>query len=84
MSTSTSSSMVSHGKDRKTGPTGGVKASLKARRTAMGILPAWGISALHLVNCWVISTRSPDNTGSLSSIRVSELPAVNTSGVPPR
>ena len=39
---------------------------------------------LHLVYCWVISTRSPDSTGSLISILVSELPAVSTSGVPPR
>ena len=42
------------------------------------------ISTLHLVYCSVISTRSPESTGSLISILVSEFPAVSTSGVPPR
>ena len=50
MSTATVSSIVSQGKDRNTGPVGGVLASLKARRTAIGMLAAWGTSALHLVN----------------------------------
>ena len=74
--------MVSQGKDRKVGPVGGVLASLKARRTAAGTSAAWWISWLHLVYCRVICTRSPESVGSLSIIRVSELPAVSTTGVP--
>ena len=84
MSASTSSSSVSHGKERNTGPVGGVLASLKARRITMGMSEAWRISALHLVYWEVISTKLPESTGSVSSMRVSELPAVNITGVPPR
>ena len=83
-STSACSSIVSHGKDKNTGPVGGVRASLNARRTAPGTSAGWWISWLHLVYWRVISTKSPDSVGSLSSIRVSELPAVSTTGVPPR
>ena len=84
MSRSAVSSMVSQGKERNTGPVGGVLASLKARRTAMGISVGWRTSALHLVYWAVISTKSPDRVGSARCIRVSELPAVKTMGAPPR
>ena len=83
MSTSAISSMESQGKDRNTGPVGGVLASLKARRTAMGTSEAWRISALHLVYWAVMATRSPERLGSAINERLSEFPAVNIRGVPP-
>ena len=57
---------------------------MKARRIATGTSEAWRISALHLVYWAVISTKSPDSTGSAMYIRVSEFPAVRIKGVPPR
>ena len=57
---------------------------MNARRMAMGSSDACLISALHLVYWAVICTRSPERVGSSISIRVSELPAVSTRGVPPR
>ena len=59
-------------------------ASLNARRTAMGMSALCRSWALHLVYWAVICTKSPDSTGSVMSIRVSEFPAVSTNGVPPR
>ena len=63
------------------GPVGGVFASLKARRTNAGSCSGCVASPVHLVKGRTISARS---VRSCASSRMSLLPALSTSGVPPK
>ena len=80
ISTSPSSSSALAENATNVGPVGGVFASLKARRITNGTWSGWVTSAVHLVNGRTISARS---VRPWASSRMSLLPALSTSGVPP-
>ena len=63
-------SMMSIGKETKTGPAGEVLESWKARRIRTGIWAAWVVSLAHFTIGVAIATRSPKRSGSERVARI--------------
>ena len=82
VSTDVTSSIMSIGSDRNTGPEGAASQSCSARRSRTGNWSALVTSRAHLTLGVAMLTRSPNSSGSIRACRESCWPAVTTSGVP--